>query len=127
MASRTYQDLLTEARELLQDTVSETYRYSDSTLLNHLNRGLQALSRIRPDVFYDLFDANDLNVPEIVDDDDAEAPQYDWETVFQFEGMFYPPLVQYVVGMAEVQEDEFTWDSRAGIMLTQFRNTVLGL
>lgn len=123
--AKTYQDLITESRELLQDTVTE-YRYSDTFLVGILNRGLQALSRIRPDAFYDLFDANDLNVPEVTDGTPA-SDQVAWTTTFPFEGQFFPPLVSYIVGMAEVQDDEFTWDSRAGILLTQFRNTVIGL
>ena len=126
MANKTYQELIDEARELLQDTVDN--RFSDSFLLNILNRGLQALSRIRPDAFYTMFDANDLNVPEVVASGADEAlNQVNWDTTFPFEGQFYPPLISYIVGMAEVTDDEFTWDNRAGIMLTQFRNTVIGL
>ena len=125
MTTKTYEDLVTEAREFAQDSLAP-FRNTDSFYLNHLNRGLQEIGRIRPDAFYELFDANDLNIPNIVDDDDAEAPNYDWSTTFQIDGMFYAPLLAYMQGVAEVQDDEFTVDGRAMMLLAAFRNTVVG-
>jgi hypothetical protein len=125
--AKTYEDLVSEARELLQDTDSTSYRWSNATILNHLNRGLQQLGRIRPDAFYDRYDANSLSIPEIVDDDAAVEPLYDWATTFQIDMMFYTPLVSYVVGSVEVTDDEFTVDGRAMMLLTAFRNSVLGI
>ena len=60
--AKTYENLLTESRELLQDTDLDVRRYTDATLLNILNRGLQDIGRSRPDAFYDLFVTNSLNV-----------------------------------------------------------------
>ena len=124
--AKTYENLITEARELAQDTL-EPFRNEDSFYLNHLNRGLQELGRIRPDAFYDLFDANALNVPIIVDNEDAEAPEYDWATEFQIDMMFYGPLLAYIQGIAEVQDDEFTLDGRAMMLLKQFAVSVVGV
>lgn len=124
--ARTYENLITEARELLKDTDTDLRRFTDSTLLNILNRGLQDLGRMRPDAFYDTYAANFLNVPEIVEAG-AGAGQIDWDTTVGIEMMFYPPLVAYVTGVAEVTDDEYTVDGRAALMLNQFRGTVLGL
>lgn len=125
--AKTYEDLITEARQLLQDTDSSAYRWDDTYLLNTLNRGLLELGRIRPDAFYDLYNANSLNIPEIVDDDAAVAPQYDWATAFQLNMHYYSPLISYVVGSIEVTDDEFAVDGRAMILLQQFHNTVTGV
>lgn len=125
MTTKTYQDLITEAREFAQDSLAP-FRNEDSFYLNHLNRGLQELGRMRPDAFYDLFDANSLNVPEVVDADPT-GDEVLWTTVFQVEGQFYAPLLAYVQGVAEVQDDEFTLEGRAMALMQQFRNTVLGL
>ena len=125
--AKTYENLITEARQLLQDTDSSAYRWDDTYLFNTLNRGLQELGRIRPDAFYDLYDANSLNIPEIVDDDAAVAPQYDWATTFQLNMQYYNPLLAYIVGSIEITDDEFTVDGRAMMLLQQFHNTVIGV
>lgn len=116
--AKTYQNVIDEAREILQDT-DTPYRYADSILLNILNRGLQELARIRPDAFWDQFAAEDVAVPEIEDatlGDTFVAPM-----------MFYNPIVSYIVSWAEVLDDEFTTDGRAAMMFAQFQKQVLSL
>lgn len=122
--ARTYEDLITEARQLLQDAETP-YRFSDEYMVNTLNRGLQELGRIRPDAYHSLYDANNLNVPEISATDDVYATL--WSEDFELNMMFYTPLVAYVVGSIELTEDEFTVDGRAMTLLAQFRNGVLGI
>ena len=124
--AKTYQDVVTEARVLLQDTDSTSYRYSDATLLAIYNRALQALARVRPDACYDLYDANSLNVPELV----ASAPgagQTAWTDNFGLDMMFFSPLVSYIVGLAEIVDDEYSEDGRAALMLQSFRNEIIGI
>ncbi len=126
MATKTYQDLVEEARDLLQDTDTNLERYSNAFLLRILNRGLRDLGTMRPDVFYDLFSGNNLNVPEIVESG-AGAGQINWTDVFSLEFQFYSPLVLYVTGVAEVADDEYTVNTRAALLVQQFRNQVIGL
>lgn len=124
----TYQDLIDEARQLVNDAVSP-YRDEDSVYITHVNRGLQEIGRLRPDAFFDRFEGNNLNVPVLI----AEGfPEYDQNEVslgaqFQPEMQFYAPLLAYIVGMIEVKEDEFSEDSRAMTMLMTFRNTLLAV
>lgn len=124
--AKTYQDVVTEARVLLQDTDSDSYRTSDATLLAIYNRALQALARVRPDACYDLYSGNSLNVPELVEDS-PDADQVAWTDDFGLEMQFFNPLVSYVVGVAEIIDDEYTEDSRAALMLSSFKNEVIGL
>jgi hypothetical protein len=122
----TYQNVLAEAREILQDvdTDPSLQRYADQTLVDILNRGLQELYRLRPDAFYDFWDdvASDFTVPMI-----AVSPVLpavlatgatDWTTIFAIPMMFYDPLVNWVIGTVESIDDEFSDDSRS----TAFRN-----
>ena len=90
------------------------------------NRGLQALARIRPDACYDLYDNNSLNVPELVESG-AGAGQADWTDAFGLEMQFFNPLLHYVVGMAEITDDEYTEDGRAMMLLNQFKMNIIGL
>lgn len=115
----TWYSLIFEARVQLQDGQEGCYRWPDSMLLNILNRGLQELGKMRPEVFYDDFANNDLNVPEI-----TEA---NWGERMSIPLAFMPPLVLYVVGMAESTEDEYVTDGRAMGHLTMFKTYVKGL
>lgn len=46
----TPQDVITEVRRLVQDEATP-YRYSDTTLLGHVNQTLKRISILRPDLF----------------------------------------------------------------------------
>ena len=116
--AKTYQNLITEAREILQDT-EESYRYSDGVLLNKLNRGLQELGRIRPDAFWDTFVTDDIVVPEVTTGMLGDT--------FPIPMQFYNPLVSWIVAWAEVLDDEFTVDGRADMLIKQFKTQVMGL
>lgn len=124
--AKTYQTLVYEARELLQDTDTDQERYADSTLLNILNRGLHDLSKIRPDLTYTAYSANSLEVPEIVEATPG-AGQVAWTDTWPWEMWFYNRMVEYVVALAEVTDDEYTVDGRAALLLQQFRNGAIGI
>jgi hypothetical protein len=116
----TYADVLTEAREILQDVDTPT-RYDDPTLINKLNRALLEISRVRPDAFWDQFDT---------DTDDIDVPRITAGTVtsvFVLPVQFFPAVVSFVVAWAEILDDEFTNDGRAAALLGQFRNQVMAL
>lgn len=117
--AKTYANAITEARQILQDTDTDGYRYSDEILLNKLNRGLQELARIRPDAFWTTFVTDDIVVPELTDVTltDTFAPPM----------QFFSPIVSFIVAWAEVLDDEFTADSRAGMLLAQFKQQVIAL
>lgn len=124
--AKTYKDVVTEARVLLQDTDDTSYRYSNTTLIAMYNRGLQALARIRPDACYDLYDDNSLELPEVVETAPATG-QVIWTATFGLEMQFFNALVHYVVGMAEIVDDEYTVDGRAAMLLGQFKGNIIGL
>lgn len=116
--AKTYQTAINEAREILQDT-DEPYRYDDPILLNILNRALQELGRIRPDAFWTTFSTDDIDVPEVA--------TIDLSTTFPLPMQFYLPVVSFIVAWAEVLDDEFTADGRAGMLLQQFKTQVMAL
>lgn len=116
--AKTYQTAIDEAREILQDT-DTPYRYDDSILLNILNRALQELGRIRPDAFWTTFATDDIVIPEVT--------TLDLSTTYPLPMQFYLPVVSFIVAWAEVLDDEFTQDGRAGMLLQQFKTQVLAL
>lgn len=124
--AKSYQNLISETREMLQDTDVVDPRYADSTLLNILNRGLQDLSRIRPDITYTLFTGNSLEVPEIVESAPG-AGQVIWTDPFGLEMQFYPTMLSYLVGVAEIVDDEYTEDGRAAMFMQAFHNNAIGI
>lgn len=124
--ARTYANLISEVRNFTQDNLAP-YRNEDSFYLEILNRALDEVGRMRPDAFYDLFDANDLNIPTVLESGTPGTNEVLVSNDFQLERQFYSPIFAFMVGMAEVQDDEFTDEGRAAMLLTQFRNTILGL
>jgi len=135
--AKTWQDVIDEARVILQDTDSP-FRYSNTVLLAKLNRGLQELARLRPDAFWDFFDSDDIVVPEIVVfdvDPDDEPQQFNPEEdgqialteEFNIPMMFYTPLVYWVSSSAELVDDEFTNDGRVMALQNQFKTMVVSL
>ena len=124
--AKTYQDVITEARVLLQDTDSGGYRYAETNLLAIYNRGLQAIARVRPDACYDLYTDNSLEVPELVESDPG-SDQVAYTAAFGLEMQFFNPLVSYIVGITEIIDDEYTEDGRAAMLLQGFKAEVIGL
>lgn len=124
--AKTYQTLVAEARQMLQDTDTDQTRYADATLLNILNRGLHDLSRIRPDLTYTVYASNSLNVPEIVETG-AVAGQVDWTDTFPWEMWFYNRLIEYLVAVAEISDDEYAVGGRAALMMQLFHNGTIGI
>lgn len=136
--AKTYQNIIDEARVLLQDTDADGYRYAADALLAILNRGFNELARLRPDAFWDLFDGEDIIVPEIVNidsDPDSDPDELDSDEDsevalsdnFGLPMQFYNPLVYFVVSSAEIVDDEFTNDGRAAMLMQQFRAQVMSL
>lgn len=117
--AKTYQNAIDEAREILQDTDADGYRFSTATLLNILNRALQELGRIRPDAFWTTFATDDIVVPEVAIGSLG--------TTFPIPMQFFLPVVSFIVAWTEVIDDEFTSDGRAGMLLTQFKTQVVAL
>lgn len=92
----TVAEYIAEARVLLQDLDSGEYRYSDVDLTQGLNLGLMEIRRLRPDLFLQNFDFT--NVPS---------------GAVKLDVMYRTPLLYYIVGHAQLRDDENTTDSRA--------------
>lgn len=106
MAQMLVSDVLTQARELLQDKVTP-YRYSDASMIASINEATFEARRLRPDMFSTQL--RDLLTPVSATGDAIPLDQ-----------MYFTPLVNYVVGRAEMREDEFATDGRAATLYSAF-------
>lgn len=109
--------ILQTARDLLQDTVSGAYRYSDDDLYRAMNMALQNARRVRPDLF--LWNGV-LSEPPRVNSGNAGTP-------LSIDSQFEDAFVMYVTGAAELREDQFTNDGRAATLLNQFRSALMAV
>jgi len=114
-ALETVGQYLSEARRLLQDEYAPAYRYPDRDLVEALNIGLLEARRLRPDLFLPLFD-----VPFV-----DTAGTIDTTAKITLDPMYRPSLVYYVVGRAQLRDDEPTVDARAGALLQKFIGQML--
>jgi hypothetical protein len=99
--------VLDDARGRLQDR-DIPYRYSEDDLVDYLNDGFQELRRLRPDAFFGL-----AALPIYVSADLAT-------TDFPVDEQFDTAIVYYIVGNAELRDDEFVIDGRVAGLLKQF-------
>lgn len=109
-------NVILTARDILQDTVAD-YRYTDDSLYRGLNMALREAKRLRPDIY--LSGGALVPVPT-VNAGNAATP-------LPIDDQFETAFVSYVVGWAELRDDQYTAEGRAGALLGQFKTALVGL
>ncbi len=112
--AKTIQDILTESRFLLQDSV-EPYRNGDASLLRIVNSAMYELKRVRPDVWLGSYNTALPTFSDTPADLEKEIP---------FDQLVFQPFIFYIVGFVELQDDEFAVDGRAAAMLRMFTGSL---
>lgn len=95
------------ARVLLQDTNSGSYRYSDAELREALNLAILEARSIRPDIFLAL----EFVLPNYTSSGDSTAALPEQVRV---------PFLYYIVGHAQLRDEEENQDQRAASLLNKF-------
>jgi len=108
---------LEESRRLLQDEFTP-YRYADDDLVDALNIGLLEARRLRADLFLPLFD-----IPWF--DPSPGALAATKTKPVTMDAMYRQSLVYYIVGRAQLRDDESTTDARAASLMTKFTAQLL--
>jgi hypothetical protein len=107
----TVQKIVDECRRLLQDQVVP-YRYPDVDLVAALNSAMLEVRRLRPDLLLPLF----------------EIPEYSAGSMgaaVTIEPMYIPAVVYFIVGHAQLRDDEPTMDQRAAAFKQSFAAKLL--
>lgn len=112
MALDTVEDYIREARVLLQDQV-ETYRYSDAELVSALNLGILTARRLRPDLFI-----STTTLPSFTANDDTE---------FDMDEQYRVAFIYFIVGHAQLRDEEDTQDARAAAFIGKFTQQLMVL
>jgi hypothetical protein len=113
MALDTVQDYIDRARTLLLDEV-QPYRYSTASLIENLNMGLLEMRRLRPELLLPYFG--------------TVLPEFDSGTIASevpIDAQYRVPLVYYIIGQAQLRDEENTQDSRASAFLNKFTSQLL--
>lgn len=113
MALATLQDMVNRCRTLLQDTISP-YRYTDDILVEALNMAVMEARRIRPDLMQSYFATS--------------LPTFTSATMgatVSIEEMYKPAFVYYMVGHAQLTDDEDNQDARATVFINSFKSQLL--
>lgn len=118
--SWTLNDVIIQAREIIQDTRAESYRHSDAKLLRYLNHAVSEAVRLRPDLFITDNEGSSLSEPrDFASVDDLDDP-------FPIEEQYFSPFVFYVAGMVGLGDDEYANDGRAAGLMNMFRVQLTG-
>jgi hypothetical protein len=106
----TVADFVAQARVLLQDTLANAYRYSDIELVQSLNLAMIDARRLRADLFLE-----------------RDVPMYTAAdtTVVDIDDQFRMAFLYYVVGNAQLRDEEDTQDERAVGLITRFTSQLL--
>lgn len=110
-AMTTVNGVISDVRVLLND--SDGSRYTTAQLMRILNQGLAEAWRIRPDLFVS---SPGSNFEERIAGDNTTLP-----------AEYANALIDYIVGRAELRDDEFAADGRAMALLNSFRTRLLGV
>ena len=101
------------ARALLSDATTP-YRYSDANLVLALSFGILEARRLRPDLFIDRFSA----IPSFTTND---------TTAVDFDEQYRVALLYYIVGHAQMFDEEDTQDARAAAFKNRFTAQMLAV
>lgn len=111
-------DVIVQARQLVQDVRGPQFRHSDEKLVGYFNTAIADAFRLRPDLFMDS--------PGSTWDDPPVFTASDMSAQFPLDRRFFSPLVEYVAGMLDMENDEFANDGRAVALLNRFGQKLLG-
>ena len=108
MALETVPLYLVAARGLLTDE-DVPYRWSDDVLVLGLNLGLQEARAKRPDLFIDV----------------TTVPTYTGGDTVVLNEMYRTALLYYIVGWAQLRDEEETSDARASAFMQKFTSLLV--
>ena len=114
-------DLVTMARNLVNDTIQESgaYRYSNQEFMDAFNDAMMQARAKRPDLFLAIGLRNAL---PYYGTNDITA-----NTVFPLDPMVFPAFLFYLCGRIELKEDTFSDDNRAVTLMNKFVSQLLSM
>lgn len=107
----TVQDVIDEARVILQDAAKT--RYTDAQLTKLANYAIFEAYRVRPDLKFSSIGLDPA--PLLV------------SATFPFPAQYEPLVSDYVAARAELRDDEYSVDGRAAALLTLFKTGLVGV
>lgn len=129
-ATKTLDDIDTEVRQIINDSVAP-YRYSDAWFIQVFNTAIRELYRVRPDAYIGNFisgvlSANVMNTYEttdlqVIDGIANPAPPVPATPLPFDDRLFAGPIVFYIIGRIELNDDEFADNNRAMTLLQAFK------
>ena len=133
--TKTLDDMVLEVRQILNDTVAP-YRYTDNWVIQVFNTAIRDLYSIRPDAYIGNFttgvlSANVMNTYSVTDLQVINGvgnptPPIPATPLPYDDRHFHGPVVFYVIGRIELNDDEFADNNRAMSLLTAFRSQLTG-
>jgi hypothetical protein len=108
----TVQNYVSSARTLLQDSV-EPYRYPDADLVEGLNFAILEARKMRPDLFLGQTTLESFSTSD--------------STAVTIDEQYRVAFVYYMVGHAQLRDDEGEQDARASAFLAKFTQKLAAL
>jgi hypothetical protein len=124
--AKTIDDMQTEVRLILNDNETP-YRYPVATIVQVFNTALREVYRLRPDAYIGNFtsgqlSSNPANTYSVADFGLTPGTPFPLD-----DRLFFGPIVFYVAGRLEIEDDEFADDKRAALLMTAFKEQLTGV
>jgi hypothetical protein len=113
MALDTVTQYVSEARVLLQDQV-ETYRYANAELISALNLAIMTARRNRPDLFLEVSTIPQFTTADVTNN-----------TAFAMDIQYRVAFLFFMVGFAQLRDEEDTQDTRAAAFIQKFTQQLM--
>ena len=113
-------DAMEQARYIIQDTRTGSYRHSDDKMLDYFNAAISTAWYLRPDVFLEENVTGSLW---------GSPPRYlrsDLGDDFPLEDQFFQAVVTYMAGMVGLGDDEYAVDGRAVTLVGHLERVLVG-
>lgn len=112
--ARTVGQVVAAAREILQDEATP-YRWSADSLSRYVSEAISEARRVRPDMFL-----------TTLRDDLPYYTSADSATEIPLPDSYFPQIVNYVAGRADLREDTYAVDGRAMALTNAFGLSLIG-
>jgi len=124
--TKTIDDVQTEVRMILNDNETP-YRYSEASIAQILNTALREVYRLRPDAYIGNFTSGQLSANLANTYTTADFGLTPATTFPLDDRLFFGPVVFFIAGRLEIEDDEFADDQRAALLMAAFQKQLTGV
>ncbi len=135
--TKTLDDCVLEARQMVNDTLVDAQRNPDATFIQYINSALRAVYSVRPDAWIGNFTQGVITTVAVLTYSTSDLQTIDGQanpmppvpaTPWPIDDkQFFNPVVAYVAARVELADDEYTESARSAQLMAAFVAQLRGM